>query len=191
MLDHATFQAQVGAAETWVLADGRSIAGLGTKYENVTHTATIPNISGVFVRGKNNGRNDGYQNPDGELALDQTTSDKYKTHNHGGNSGTDSPDHSHGFGGYPFGASYGDDKQAQNLNTAPNGFFRITAGADHRHTHQISADGGNETAPKSVTLNPLLGSTNFPRIRPGARADEGACPTQRTSLSLRSQSVRA
>jgi len=80
MLDEGTFQAQIGAGETWVLANGRSLAGQGTAYEHVTHSTVIPNLLGVYVRGKNNGRNDGFQNPDGDLPLGQVTADKFRGH---------------------------------------------------------------------------------------------------------------
>jgi hypothetical protein len=156
MLDEAAFQSQVGAGERWVLANGASVAGQNTLYERVTRTSTIPNLLGVFVRGKNNGRSDGYQNPEGELALGQVSADRFKQHNHSGGTGPDAPDHTHGFGGYPFGASYGGDNQSQNVNTPPNGFHRQTDGASARHSHSIPQDGGSETAPKSVTMNPFI-----------------------------------
>jgi len=156
MLDEATFRKQMGNQEDWILADGRSIAGQNTKYEKVTGSTTIPNLSGVFVRGKNNGRADGYQNPDGELNLGQMSMDKFKSHDHGGTTGDDSPDHAHGFGGYSYGVEYGSDNTGHNLATPPNGFYRATDGASTRHKHAISSNGGNETAPKSVTLNPFI-----------------------------------
>lgn len=156
MLDAAQFQGQAGPGETWVLADGRSVAGQNTLYEKVTKTSQLPNLLGVFVRGKNNGRNDGNQNPDGDLGVGQLTPDKFLHHNHGASTDDDSPDHSHGFGGYAYGSSYGGDNTAQNLGVSPNGFYRQTDGANRRHQHGIKPDGGNETAPKSVTMNPFI-----------------------------------
>jgi hypothetical protein len=156
MLDQNTFQQQIGADETWVLADGSDLAGQNTKYETVTHSSKLPNLLGVFVRGKNNARSDGFQNPDGELALGTLSRDRFAAHSHGGNTGTDSPDHQHGFGGYPFGASYGGDNGAQNLTVHPNGFYRTTDSTTTRHSHAINSEGGLDTAPKSVTLNPFI-----------------------------------
>lgn len=159
MLDEGQFQAEMahtGAGETWVLADGRNVAGQNTRYESVTHTSVLPNLCGVFVRGKNNGRRDGFENPDGEVAAGAPTMDRFKSHSHGGSTGTDSPDHSHGFGGYPYGISYGGDNTGQNLGVQPNGFYRQTDGANARHTHTIAADGAAETSPKSITLNAFI-----------------------------------
>ena len=155
MLDEHTFRQEMGAGENWIMADGRSIVGQGTRYEQLGFTH-VPNLCGVFVRGKNNGRADGYQNPDGELPLGQMTQDRFMHHNHTGQTGDDSPDHSHGFGGYPFGASYGGDNSTENLGTAPNGFYRQTDGASVRHKHAIATDGGLETSPKSITLNAYI-----------------------------------
>lgn len=157
MLDEATFQNQIAAGpERWVLADGRSLAGQGTAYEKLLQQASIPDLRGVFVRGKNNGRNDGYQNLDGDLALGQLSKDKFKAHSHGGSTANDTPDHVHHFGGYPFGVDYGGSNTTQNLGVKPNGFDQNTDGANTRHTHSIAMDGDNETAPKSVTLNAFI-----------------------------------
>lgn len=60
LLTEAQFQAQFGSG--WILADGRSV--LGSKYETITGRSSIPDLRGVVLRGKNNGRNDGGQNPD-------------------------------------------------------------------------------------------------------------------------------
>jgi hypothetical protein len=156
MLDEKTFQIELGAGETWVLADGRSVAGQNTRYENVTRSSRLPNLLGVFVRGKNNGRKDGYENPDGEMPLGHVTKDRFRSHNHSGSTGADSPDHSHGFGGYRYGVSYGSDNAGFNIEVPPNGFYRQTDGASARHTHVINADGEKETAPTSITLNPFV-----------------------------------
>ena len=156
ILDENTFQAQMGGVERWVLADGRSLAGQHTQYENLLHDDEIPNLLGVFIRGKNNGRADGNQNPDGEILLGSVTAHRFGRHGHTGSTGTDAPDHSHGFGGYNFNAHYGNDNAAQNLNTPVNGFSRQTDGASGRHTHAIPAEGGPDTAPTNVTLNPFI-----------------------------------
>jgi len=66
-------------------------------------------------------------------------------HNHGGVTGTDYPDHTHSFGGYQFGASYGGDNQTFNPNAGNFGFSTWqTAGASTRHQHSIPTDGGNQ-----------------------------------------------
>jgi hypothetical protein len=144
MLDAATFSAQQSPGETWVLADGRSIAGLNLSYENLTHSSVLPNLLGVFIRGKNNGRNDGNQNPDGELAVGQFTADRFLSHNHGGGAHTHATSTQNGaavqFGGLivriPSTGTF-------NSDTTSSGII-------------IATQGGPETSPKSVTLNPFI-----------------------------------
>ena len=65
MLSEAQFQGQTSTG--WVLADGRACAG--SAYATLTGNATVPDARGIFLRGKNNGRVDGKQNPDGDVAL--------------------------------------------------------------------------------------------------------------------------
>lgn len=65
MLTEAQFQAQAGSG--WILSDGRSVTG--SLYHTVTGLTTVPDARGLAIRGKNNGRVDGNQNPDGELGL--------------------------------------------------------------------------------------------------------------------------
>ena len=65
MLTEAQFQALNGT--DWVLADGRSVAG--TQYATITGSSTLPDLRGMVLRGKNNGRSDGNQDPAGERAV--------------------------------------------------------------------------------------------------------------------------
>lgn len=80
MLTEAQFQTQSGPG--WVLADGRSANG--TRYKDITGQANIPDFRGLTLRGKNNGRVDGKQNPDGDLALGAYQADMYASHTHPG-----------------------------------------------------------------------------------------------------------
>lgn len=57
----------------WVLADGRDVSN--STYSELTGVSTVPDLRGVFLRGKNNGRADGNQNPDGEKNLGEFTGD--------------------------------------------------------------------------------------------------------------------
>lgn len=45
-------------------------------------TFKIPDLRGMFLRSKNNGRADGNQNPDGDLALGVVQQDAFKSHTH-------------------------------------------------------------------------------------------------------------
>lgn len=57
----------------WVLADGRDVTG--SKYATVTGNTTVPDMRGQFLRGKNNTRSDGQENPDGDVALGNQAND--------------------------------------------------------------------------------------------------------------------
>jgi hypothetical protein len=65
MLTVAQFQSLNGTS--WVLADGSNVAG--SIYATLTGSSTVPDLRGMVLRGKNNGRSDGSQNPDGDSAL--------------------------------------------------------------------------------------------------------------------------
>jgi hypothetical protein len=79
-LTEAQYQAEVGNTK-WVLADGRSSAG--TEFATLTGLTTIPDLRGNGLRGKNNGRVDGNQNPAGEQPLGTYEADQMLVHNHG------------------------------------------------------------------------------------------------------------
>lgn len=78
ILTEAQFQSQFGAG--WVLADGRSVTG--SKYHSLTANTVIPDLRGVVLRGRNNGRSDGNQNPAGELTLGTFQNDALQGHKH-------------------------------------------------------------------------------------------------------------
>lgn len=79
MLTLAQFQAQNGTG--WVLADGGSC--VGSSYATLTGFTTVPDARGLTLRGKNNGRSDGNQNPDGDSTLGTYQADGIGSHNHG------------------------------------------------------------------------------------------------------------
>jgi hypothetical protein len=144
MLNAATFSSQQAAGQTWILADGRSIAGLNLSYETLTSSSAIPNLLGVFVRGKNNGRSDGNQNPDGDLPLGQFTADRFQSHDHGG--GNHSHNTSTQNGAAPdFGGIIVRIPGSGTFDSATSSSGAI-----------INAQGGAETSPKSVTMNPFI-----------------------------------
>ena len=70
-LTEAQFQAINGTS--WVLMDGRSI--VGSKLADITGITNLDDARGLILRGKNNGRSDGAQNPDGDLAIGTYQSD--------------------------------------------------------------------------------------------------------------------
>lgn len=78
MMTLVQFQAQFGT--NWVLANGGS--AIGTKYATITGNVTLPDCRGMSLRGKNNGRADGNQNPDGDVALGTMQLDSMQNHAH-------------------------------------------------------------------------------------------------------------
>jgi hypothetical protein len=65
MLTLAQYQSLHGTG--WVLADGTSCAG--TSYATVSGATLLPDPRGQALRGKNNGRADGLQDPAGERTI--------------------------------------------------------------------------------------------------------------------------
>lgn len=149
MLTEAQFQAQTGSPSpaTWILCDGRSIAG--SLFQSVTGNTNVPDLRGIMIRGKNNGRADGNQNPDGDLPLGSFTSDRFAVHNHN----FFDPGHTHAmnpdFGNA--GTNYGAGAARQAYAQTPFGTGQVTASSTSGVIVQYQ--GGNDTAPKNVTLN--------------------------------------
>jgi hypothetical protein len=130
VLTEAQFQAASGDP-TWVLADGRdvSVTNPGSDWESLTGQVNIPDLRGVFLRGKNNARNDGSENPDGDVALGTLQADEIREHTHTSN------DAELKNGGY----------------NAPGALQQLW----YRNTVQstTSTTGGDETRPVNVTVN--------------------------------------
>ena len=139
-LDEATLNAQMGGLSNWVLADGRSVTG--TMYATLTGRANVPDYRGCFARYKNNGRSDGKENPDGELAVGTYTGDRNRLHNH---PVTPNP-HSHGITTHT--------TISQDGGAAVGSSTAFGAGDNTTDTTlTLAPDGGNDAAPKSITTN--------------------------------------
>ena len=78
MLTLAQFQSIYGT--NWVLADGS--ATTNSMYSLITGNNNVPDMRGMTLRGKNNGRADGNQNPDGDSQLGTYQADMYGRHTH-------------------------------------------------------------------------------------------------------------
>ena len=78
MLTEAQFQDEAG--DGWILADGRSVAD--SSYAEITGFTTVPDLRGIFLRGKNNGRNTTLGNASGESALGTYQGDAFAEHSH-------------------------------------------------------------------------------------------------------------
>lgn len=130
MLTTTQFASEYGT--NWVLADGRSVTG--TLYASVTGNSTIPDMRGAFLRAKGS-----TYNPDGDLAVGTYTADKFNSHDHPGVELTGS------VSGTPTGYSANWVGYKSQINTQVTG-SNVT----------VAAQGGNETAPRSVTVNVFI-----------------------------------
>lgn len=124
MLTEAQFQAEAGSG--WVLANGQTVTG--SRYATITGASTVPDMTGRFLRGK------GANNPDGDLALGTYTADKFKSHNHSGN--------------YLSTATGDGTRSGYASDIYYDSVYSVISG-----TTNVTPDGGNETAPKSITVN--------------------------------------
>lgn len=77
-LTETQFQSVNG--DTWVLCDGRDVTG--SQYHTITGNTTVPDARGQFLRGINNGRADGQQDPDGERSPGHHQTDRVGEHYH-------------------------------------------------------------------------------------------------------------
>jgi len=133
LLTLAQFQAINGTG--WVLADGSSVAG--STYASITGNSTIPDLRGMVLRGKNNGRSDGNQNPDGDSALGTYQADAFQTHNH----------YFHGS------SNYG--------QAAPYGAYGLNGGASSGAVQQPnSGNVASETRMRNITVNHFIKINN-------------------------------
>ena len=160
-LTEAQFQSINGSS--WVLDDGRSIAG--SALATLTGITTLADLRGMTIRGKNNGRSDGKQNPDGDSAIGTFQDHAFNSHSHGGatgshNHGGATGSHTHnvgviasptfsGSGGNAVGSGpLGGFNGAYNPSPAQPNTASISS-----VTVPINPDGGNETRGRNVTLN--------------------------------------
>jgi len=79
-LNPLDFQTEMGD-NTWVLSYGQSV--VGSDWATLTRETNVPDMRGQFIRGANNGRVDGNENPEG-TALRAFQAEQYKEHNHAG-----------------------------------------------------------------------------------------------------------
>lgn len=149
MLTEAQFHSQLGISTTWVLADGRNVAG--SLYNSVTGSTTIPDLRGVFRRGKNNGRADGNQNPDGDVALGTLQTSANLAHIHA----LTDPGHTHSITSYLSGGTTGGTNQVLRgpINVATAG----TATTNSNNVGlSVQSAGISESRPTNVTTNVFI-----------------------------------
>lgn len=141
MLTEQQFRAVHGSG--WILADGRSTGVAASKYGTVTGASSVPDLRGMVLRGKNNARSDGKENPDGDSALGTYQAHQFSSHSHGGGN------HNHSYGtftGITGSVGGGPGIYAGSSVTANTG----GSGAI------IASEGGNETRMRNVTVNHFI-----------------------------------
>jgi hypothetical protein len=139
LLDPAEFAKEVGDPETfdikaskWTLADGKSVSG--TRWATLRGNAPVPNLCGVFLRGKNNGKRTDVK----EIELGQFTPDTVGPH-----------DHNVRFYD-PTGTAHG----ASILWDGGKG-FKVEKNSDFVQG-VVTSDSLPETSPKNITVNYFL-----------------------------------
>jgi len=133
ILTEAQFQTIHGSQ--WVLCDGRSV--VGSTYEAITSNSSIPDARGLFLRGKNNGRDAAEGNVSGEVDEGTEQTDSMQGHQHLANAWTNSGG---AYGGV--GPTYGGGANSHGLPT----INYLDGGSG---TPRISS----ETRPKNITVN--------------------------------------
>lgn len=135
ILSETQFQSVNGTGWVLMKAQSKSDLGIGTTEASVfdyltttdnTSVNFLPDGRGLFLRGKNNGRADGAQNPDGEKLLGAYQADELKSH-------------THGFSTYV-------------VSYSSSGTVYVGSG----NQGQSGATGGNETRAKNVTVNTYI-----------------------------------
>lgn len=141
MLTLVQFQAQNGTG--WVLADGQNVSG--SKYHTITGSTTVPDMRGVFLRGKNNGRADGNQDTGGERALGNFQGDQMVSHRHRMYSG------SGGGGGTTLGNG---SSQGVGGTTGASGLgYYDTAPSGGGNPYNENSGAGTETRSRNIAVN--------------------------------------
>lgn len=66
---------------SWVLADGSNVSA-DSKYFEATKLDAVPDLRGVFLRGMNEGRSDGREDPESERQIGSFQDHMIASHNH-------------------------------------------------------------------------------------------------------------
>ncbi|MGB5988871.1 MAG: tail fiber protein, partial [Marinifilaceae bacterium] len=120
--------------EGWLLCNGSNFdAGAYSELNAFLRGNTLPNLGGMFLRGKNNGRTDGNQDPDGERTIGNFQNDVLKAHTH----------------------TYIDISNNLGAHSAATGFTG-GGGAFTAVTRTSNSFGGAETRSKNVVVNYII-----------------------------------
>ena len=147
----------------WLACDGTAVSrnqysslftAVGTIYGvgNNSTTFNVPNLQGQFVRGLTTNLSTASRDPlSATRVLGNVQNDVFRSHNHSGATGDDSPDHSHQ---YTRPLSVGDTDRGGGSSTwsIDNNQTVSSGGASTRHQHSISSQGDLETRPVNIAL---------------------------------------
>ncbi len=135
VLDSITFMKKFNNYGEWMLANGDQVPTSARDYRSL-YGNSVPDLRGVFVRGRNYSRNDAYANPGGDFTNGYQQQDLLKSHWHEFNYG---PAIAVGTGPHP----------DRNL-TLP---ISSTPPTNTTELNATMSTGGTETCPKNVTLS--------------------------------------
>lgn len=150
-----------GLAEgEWALCDGRVVdagklyavmvtrAPAGTYAPEILSggVARVPDLRGIFMRGKNNGRGDAMSNPAGEVALGKPQYEALRFHSHEFNRSQEHGDQA----GYVL-AQTG--QKNTGLPRAETNFLNIRTSAGRQSLQSDQDPEANETRPRNATVN--------------------------------------
>lgn len=130
VLDSTTFFYKFSRDE-WMLANGQAVPVSAVDFRKM-YGANVPDLRGVFIRGKNYSRNDEYKNPSGDLPNGYKQTDEIQSHAHLFYSTLI---------GYGFGGHGGGDN-----NT-------VISADPAKPSNATQSSTGAETRPKNVTLS--------------------------------------
>jgi microcystin-dependent protein len=135
----------------WLICDGSAIPAQFTSLIALVG-ANTPNLRGTFIRGWSPGTSTTSQDPlSASRTLGNVQSDEFRSHDHGGITGNDSPDHSHQYT-RPLSVGDNDRGGSSSVWSIDNNQTVSTGGASVRHQHSISSQGGLETRPVNIAL---------------------------------------
>jgi len=132
----------------WLLANGSTFSqpsypGL---YTFLGNSNVLPDLRGAFLRGKNNGRVDGNQDPDGERAIGHFQLDDFKSHNH---------------------------TSQISLTTSGSTTTPGLGSGTPRTSDPSNSSGGLETRPKNIAVNWIIKAKNTPATQYQINASAG------------------
>ena len=111
--------------EIWVLADGRTAT---IEYFQATGNSNIPDLRGMFLRGLNEGRDDGKEDPDPDFEGNIRSAGSYQT--------DEFKSHSH----------------TEDLSTGDNVNIFSGGSLGGNHIVQTGITGGNESRPRNMAI---------------------------------------